>query len=495
MFNYRGDPNGRHNLPGEPMLDNLLGALFVLGVGLCLLRFWRPRALLLLIWLFVMLMGGVLSLGFEAPQSLRAIGTQPASYLLAMVPLHALWVAWRNSGGARHSAFIAVPLIALLLGIGYNNFYTYFYRQAENFPSWNAFSTPETLAAQILQETDEETEVYIISYFHGHPTLNFLVTNNHPYRRLETTDHLPLDWPADKNVVLIANADSRNLFEEAKRYYPNAVYEEYRAPGNGPTVLYYVHLTQADIAAVQGLTARYYGSDDWSGAPLIEGRENTLQFEWPAQAPLPLPFSAEWEGVLNVKVYGTHQFFVQSPGQTLLYIDESAILNGTGELSTAVVLAEGKHTIRVRATGGEGPFSLAWRPPDRGPEIVPASALFVPPVTSNGLLGRYYPNGNWQGPEALARIDPLLNLYFHITPLIRPYTVEWTGKIAIPQNGSYRFGLEAIDDAVLWIDEQEVTASLLPNQYQEGTLDLSEGLHDIRIRYADRTDHTHINLY
>ncbi|HRW10797.1 MAG TPA: glycosyltransferase family 39 protein, partial [Caldilineaceae bacterium] len=49
MFNFRGDPNGRHNLPGEPMLDNVLAALLVLGVALALVRFWRPQPLLLLL--------------------------------------------------------------------------------------------------------------------------------------------------------------------------------------------------------------------------------------------------------------------------------------------------------------------------------------------------------------------------------------------------------------------------------------------------------------
>ncbi len=495
MFNWRGDPNGRHNLPGEPMLDNILAALLLLGVGLSLARFWRPRALLLLIWLFAMLMGGILSLGFEAPQSLRAIGTQPAAYLLALVPLHALWLAWRNSGGQRYAQWVALPIALLLLWAGYNNFYTYFYRQALDFPSWNAFSTPETLTANLLSEMDDQTEAYVISYFHGHPTLNFLAPNARPYHRLETTDHLPLDWPTDKNVALIANADSRTIFQEAKDYYPSGIFEEFSAPGNGPTVLYYAYLTQTDIAAVQGLTARYYGSEDWSGPPLIERRDASLQFRWPNDAPVAPPFSAEWEGVLNVKEYGTHQFFLQSPGQAALYIGESEVLSGTGELSTAIVLAQGKHTILVRAVGASGPFSLAWRPPDRGPEIIPASAFFVPPITSNGLLGTYYPNGNWQGPEALARIDPQLNLYFHIPPLLRPYTVEWTGKIAIPQGGLYRFGLESIDEAVLFIDEEQITSSPRPNEYQEGSIELTEGLHDIRLRFADRTDHTHINLY
>lgn len=495
MFNYQGDPNGRHNLPGEPMLDNGLAALLVLGFGLSLIRFWRPRALLLLLWFGVMLMGGVLSLGFEAPQSLRAIGTQPVAYLLALVPLHALWIAWRNSGGAPYRGWLTAPLCLLLAWIGYTNFNTYFYRQANDFAVWNAFSTPETLTANLLRTFDAQTEPYVISYFHGHPTINFLAQNAQPYRRLETTDHLPMPWSLDKNVALITNADSRTLFEEAKHYYPNAHFEEFTPPVGGPTVLYYAYLTQADITAVQGLDVRYYTNEDWSGEPAIARHEMTVQAEWPAQAPLPLPFSVEWEGVIDITTYGMHQFFVQGPAQTELYIGESAVLSGTGSLNTAVMLAQGKHTLRLRAVGGEGSVSLAWRPPDRGPELIPPTALYVAPVTSNGLLGRYYPNGEWQGPELLARIDPQLNLYFHNPPLPRPYTVEWRGKIAIPQAGLYRFGLESIDEAILWIDEAQIIASPIPNQYAEGSIELTAGLHDLRLRYADRTDHTHINLY
>ena len=43
MFNYRGDGNGRHNLPGRPMLDDVTGVLFVLGIALSLWRWRRPR--------------------------------------------------------------------------------------------------------------------------------------------------------------------------------------------------------------------------------------------------------------------------------------------------------------------------------------------------------------------------------------------------------------------------------------------------------------------
>ena len=38
MFNYKGDNNGRHNLPGAPTLDKLSAILFALGLGVALAR-------------------------------------------------------------------------------------------------------------------------------------------------------------------------------------------------------------------------------------------------------------------------------------------------------------------------------------------------------------------------------------------------------------------------------------------------------------------------
>jgi streptogramin lyase/4-amino-4-deoxy-L-arabinose transferase-like glycosyltransferase len=501
MFNYWGDPNGRHNLPGRPMLDPYSGALLVLGLGLSLWRGlrapFRPWAVLLPVWLGVTLLGGILSLDFEAPQSLRAIGSQPAVFALAVLPLVLLWREWRTGGGRYLPNLVLAPLLFLFGVTAYSNFYTYFFEQAYDFASWNAFSTPETITARLLNSFDEQTDAYVISFFHGHPTLNFLARHARRPLRIETTDHLPLPWPADRKVALIVNAESRSLFEEARRYYPNAHFEEFQPPFGGPTVISYMLVTPADIASIQGLNGRYFGGDEWAGEPVLTRQDPVLSFDWANSSPLPLPFSVEWEGVLRVTTDGPYQFFLQSQGYAALWIGEEQVAasDGAGDAVAAVVLAQGNHAIRIRAVGANAPFSLAWRPPDRGPEIVPATALYVPPVTSNGLLGRFYPNPDWQPPAVLSRIDPQLNLYFHVTPLPRPYTVEWSGKIAIPQSGFYHFGLESIDEATLWIDGQEVTASTRPNVLATGGIELASGLHDIRVRYTDRTDHTHINLY
>ena len=53
MFSSAGDRNGRHNMPGAPMLDRVTGFLFVLGLGLALWRWRDPGHFLLLVWVAV----------------------------------------------------------------------------------------------------------------------------------------------------------------------------------------------------------------------------------------------------------------------------------------------------------------------------------------------------------------------------------------------------------------------------------------------------------
>jgi sugar lactone lactonase YvrE len=237
-------------------------------------------------------------------------------------------------------------------------------------------------------------------------------------------------------------------------------------------------------------------------------RDTHLDFDWAAAPPLPPPFSVEWNGVLHAADYGVHDLLLQTPGRAEVLIGEQTVLSGTGVLSGSLELAEGNHALRVRvqfdadaaARAGADPstggmFQLSWRTPGGPFEVIGPGALYTAPMTANGLLARYFPNGNWEGTSVSARIEDQLGFYVHVPPLPRPYTVEYTGKIAIPAAGLYRFGLESIDESILEINGQEIVRAMVPNQYEEGAISLTEGLHDIRIRFADRTDHTHLNVY
>ena len=324
MFNVRGDPNGRHNLPGEPMLDPATAVLFVFGVALALARWRQPFSVLLLLWLVIALMGGVLSLDFEAPQSLRSIAVLPAVYILATLPLFVLSEEWTTGGGRYYPATATGMIALLLLPSAFYNVDTYFRRQARDFASWNAFSTPETLTARILNELGADDSAYVISLYDQHPTVRFLAQGAGAYRRLETTASLPVVDASGGDLVLIMDAERRDLYEEALRTYPGAIVEEVRPPFGGPVVLYTVRVPAAAREQLAGFTGAYVSTVD-SGLSVTR-RDAQIDFVWPEDAPIEEPFTVEWNAVLAAEAYGPYQFGLEAPGAASLFIDESPVV-------------------------------------------------------------------------------------------------------------------------------------------------------------------------
>jgi sugar lactone lactonase YvrE len=495
MFNYLGDRNGRHNLPGEPMLDFATAVLFVLGLGYSLYRWREPRSFFFLACFVMLLLGGILSVDFEAPQALRAIGTLLAACFFACLTLERLWVGcWRSFGSRAGLPALAI-IVPLLVCSGWANFHTYFYRQARDFAVWNAFSTPETLIARTMKALGHEYDFYVSAFSYQHPTLRFIAPDITTYKRWDISGGLPFREPGGKSLFIFLDSQKRSDFLEAQRYYPNADFEEVRPPFGGLPVLYTIRLTGDDLKSIQGLMAYYYRSEKWEGEVALEHQEESLDLNWPDKAPWAGPFSVEWRGVLYAPYYGPYLLKLEAPAEAQLYLDENLLSDGSGVMAQEITLAKGNHALRVRAVGAEGRLRLQWQPPGGEQTIVPTWTLYRPPVTNNGLLGRYYQNLDWAGPPALAQVDPSLSMYFHVTPLPRPYTVEWQGVISIPHAGVYAFGLESIDDSHLYIDGRLVIEAIEPNVYREGSVELTAGFHDIRLRYTDRSGHSHINLY
>jgi hypothetical protein len=87
MFNAHGDPNARHDLPGKPMFNPVVGALFLAGLFLAVLHPRRRESLLCLCWLGFGLLGGVLSVSEGTPNSYRVGQVEPACLLLCALAL------------------------------------------------------------------------------------------------------------------------------------------------------------------------------------------------------------------------------------------------------------------------------------------------------------------------------------------------------------------------------------------------------------------------
>lgn len=497
MFNFQGDKNGRHNLPGEPMLDPLTGMLFVLGLALALTR-RRPADAFFLLLFPLGLAGGILSVDFEAPQSLRSIAAMPAVLYFAALAAAELGREAENSLTPLPRTVTAVPAAVLAGFIIFSNAHTYFVRQAGDFASWNAFSGPETATGYKMAQLGPD-HLYLLSPFLvNHPTTRFIAPDIPDQQPLPLPDALPVRRPPDRPVTLFIHPDDAWVYEQARQFYPNAAFEVVRGPapqGEGPPVVYIVTLQPADLAAVQGLDLRYLPAGQENPSPVQVGLATAIQADWPADAPVAeTPLVAEWRGVLYVPEFGPYAFRLTAPGPARLEIDGNPVLEGEGEQSTGLTLAQGNHTFLLQADVMPGSLALHWQAPARPEEPVPQWVLYHAPVSAHGLLGSYYANDRWEGRPAFQRVDPFLDTYFHLTPLHRPYTVEWQGMLDAPRTGIYRLGLRAVTQAELYVDGQRLLVTATPDVPTDQPVNLTAGLHEIRIRYLDSTDRSRIHL-
>ncbi len=495
MFTYKGDRNGRHNIPSEPMLDLVSGALFILGVALCIYRIKKPVSVLILCWLLIMLIPGIFSLDFESPQTYRSIGSMPAACLLLILPISALIEDQLHVYKRKTSILIATSLVTVFFSILALNTFNYFVRQANSSASWMEHSTPDTIITREMNRYGAKVDYFVSTFYYNTPTVRFLAPKITDYHRVETQDTFPFLLDGTRDVIFFLDRDREPVYEQIKKFYPKAVYTEHKMPGDS-IALYEIYLTQKDIQSIQGLNVKYFTNSEMTGAPFSNSTVNRLNFDWTAEKPGPLPFYCEISGVLFADRFGEHQFTIESPsGVDVLFDGKQAFHSDGGTFAVSINLAKGVHTIEIKAVGEYGKFIVTWQPPNGEAGEIPPSNLFLPPVTNNGLLGSYYPNAGWEGLPSIIQVDPFIHFYFHNTPLPRPYTVEWVGKINIAESGTYELGLESIDNSQLYIDNSLLLDNQTPNQYQGKTIELTEGLHPLKIRFSDLTGSTHINLF
>jgi 4-amino-4-deoxy-L-arabinose transferase-like glycosyltransferase len=512
MFNVKGDPNGRHNWPGQPMLDTVMGALFVLGLGYGLWRWRDPPNLLMLLVFFMMILPGIFSLDFEAPQSLRSIGVMPALIYFSLLPIVLLLYEFSHTFDQSDEkralsietatlqskiprvaqlTILYLSVIGLLAAIAYLNINSYFNKQEVSPDVWAEHSAAETIVANEMNRLAGNNDIILSAMYDNYPTVRFLAGNITNYQRWTNSDRLPLvRQDLERGVIMLFDETLLSAYNDARRFYPDAKFIEHHAPAGGGTVLYEVLVAPKDLQAISGVVARYFEGNSVVGQPVREEILAQAAVDWTGTQPLPGTFIADLRSTLYAPEYGHYQFSVHGAAGSKLWIDEFPVSEAP------LTLARGNHSLHLQVPGGNSKIELWWQPPNAAQEeSVLGAYLFRPPVTNSGLLGAYYPSPDWSGEAAFYQIDPEIAFYFHIIPLPRPYSVQWTGKLFAPAAGEYLFALNSVDGSQLMLDNQLVVDNPNGHTTIENITSLIEGWHDITIRFSDQTSATQIYLY
>lgn len=115
--------------------------------------------------------------------------------------------------------------------------------------------------------------------------------------------------------------------------------------------------------------------------------------------------------------------------------------------------------------------------------------VFARTQPPTGLEFTVFDRTTWDGRVLLRGLDATLSFeLIGERPFIdwQTYSMEWRGRVDVPDDGAWTFALVADDVAVLEVDDRVVvdTRGRPASQRTVGAADLSAGLHDIRLRYA-----------
>ena len=494
MFGREGDPNPRHNLPHAPMLDYVTAALFVLGFFFALSR-WRSGAVFLLpFWVFFMTLPGILTLPWEAPQSLRSILVIPAVAALSAYVLDRLWGAGKAAPWRSVRRLTVPVVIAILAMIFYMNVDFYFDEQANDPRVFAAFSTDETLIAQSQVERQRLGHSLWVSRQFLHSRIGNLLADSPKLHVISAPESLPLDstkvWTGASAYFEPREA---GFWDVMRAYYPDGDYQAVTPPNGGETLFYTGFVSQEQLAERQGLDATYLVG----GIPTAGDRNTVSESIWHADAgPGEYPHETRLEGALLSLPGGEYELVSEGSAKTVVEIDGWQVLDAS-HTNRKVVLAEGLHSLSISATIQRPSdfIKVLWKPPEGEFGTIPYGSLFRGTVRPIGLAGRFYEGlESGEVPDAM-QTTSTMNLFHYVPVIPEPYVAVWEGMIDVEQTGTHRFRVSGSGQMKLFLDDYQIAQwPPAPGLESEVSPFIRSGEHAIRVEYITESPPSELKI-
>jgi hypothetical protein len=481
FFNFEGALWPGVNIPEYPMLDPLSGALFNLGLLYCLVYFWRNDHYFLLAWFLITLIGGgVLT---NTLVSHRLANLIPAVYLFICALLAWAWQEYRRAMPGK--AFYLLPPAVMVFGFSaWYNYDLFFNYQIHNDAVRAEFDYSEVGVANHIREMEKG---YYIALFASYPfygednDLNWVA--GHPrgesFRLVSDAVPARMEPPSAVAYYVVPPYRGEELAGIVRKVYPGAIWENLYGE-HAHYSFAVARVSEEEVLSRRGLTGRYWPAAQTAEAAVTR-HEPGLSFDWLNSAPpLPLPFTAEWQGSIFIPQTGLYLITLRGPGQAEVYLDDVP-------MEEERLLAQGWHGFRALYHTGSSlqPLRLFRRGSDGILRLVSAADLSTL-AGPQGLLARYYDGPHWEGEPLLQRIEGAA-VWADLRS--KPYSIQWAGQLLAPQSGSYHLQAIVRDGSMeLALDGGLIMESAPGEQKQESIVEadveLAGGWHELRVRYS-----------
>jgi len=238
MFTQRGDWDWRYNPSGRPVFDWSTGLLFYLGLLVSLFRVRKPAYSLLLVWLSVMLLPTVLSIG--TPSFWHSVGALTPIYLMPAIGVDFVWeqvARWSRHFDRRSLVTRLVLALIVVVGLVFvaaDTWQDYFGTWARHPEILDVFEADLAAAARHLNGYAQAEDGAV-----SHSPLPVWISSNYPGDLSRMVLRLQSDYPGpirwfDGNQVTVwpsgwAGQDVLLLFTRSSPPNPDAlaVLEDY----------------------------------------------------------------------------------------------------------------------------------------------------------------------------------------------------------------------------------------------------------------------------
>jgi len=223
MFNFSGDMNPRHNIPGIPMLDYIVGILFVIGLVYSVLRFYKIRNLVSLSAIGVFLIPQLMSVE-GIPHGLRTLGILPFVMIIAALPIVYLFEKIKNLKWKRiYLGIVLLIFVLITYGTVEKTFIHY-----PSIPDVHYEYSEDLVAISEYINSSSEKYTLIFDEYYGYSiqTIQYLVSDSSKYNLVEVWKIGEYDFDGE-NVIVAVNG--RGFFDQIKSEYE--VSDIYKAKG------------------------------------------------------------------------------------------------------------------------------------------------------------------------------------------------------------------------------------------------------------------------